>query len=387
MNAQSVVGHNSRNKIAHLTSVHSPFDVRIFHKECKSLVRAGYEVTLIACHEKDETREGVRIRAVPKAAGRLSRMIRVVCSVYREAVRLNADLYHFHDPELLPVGLLLRMRGKVVVYDVHEDVSADVARKHYIPRGLRRFSASAVSLLETLAARFFSAVVPATPSISRRFASLRQPRVVVSNYPVLEEFHAAAPVAWTCRSPAIGYVGVLSRDRGIAEITQALSLLSPSFQVTLKLAGTFSPPSFREELAALNGWGQTQFLGTLDRAGVVDLLSEVRAGLVVLQPTPAFLDSVPIKMFEYMCAGIPVIASDFPGFAEIMNEERCGLLVDPHDPRTIAQAIEFVLAHPEEAEEMGRRGREAVMTKYNWAGEERKLIQLYRSLLDTPCVA
>jgi glycosyltransferase involved in cell wall biosynthesis len=242
-------------------------------------------------------------------------------------------------------------------------------------------------LLETLAARFFSAVVPATPTISRRFASLRQPRVVVSNYPVLEEFHAAAPVAWTCRSPAIGYVGVLSRDRGIAEITQALSLLSPSCQVTLKLAGTFSPPSFREQLAVLNGWGQTQVLGTLDRAGVVDMLSEVRAGLVVLKPTPAFLDSVPIKMFEYMCAGIPVIASNFPGFAKIMNEERCGLLVDPHDPRTIAQAIEFVLAHPEEAEEMGRRGREAVVAKYNWAGEERKLIQLYRRLLDSPCVA
>jgi len=314
-------------------------------------------------------------------------MIRGVWNVYREAVRLDSDLYHFHDPELLPVGLLLRIRGKVVVYDVHEDVSMDIARKHYIPQGFRRLSAAAVSLFETLSASLFSAVVPATPTIARRFAARRLLQVVLSNYPVLEEFHTADPVAWQCRSEAVGYVGVLARDRCIAEMVQAMSLLPPSLRATLKLVGNFSPPSLKVELASVKGWERTQALGILDRAGVAKVLEEVRAGLVVLKPTPAFLDSLPIKMFEYMCAGIPVIASNFPGFAEIVNGAKCGLLVDPDDPRTIAQAIEFVLTHPEEAEEMGRRGHEAVVAKYNWASEERKLIQLYSTLLDSPCAA
>ena len=121
-------------KVAHLTTVHTPFDVRIFHKECKSLSRAGYDVTLIVCHDKDEIREGIRIRGLPKSRGRLSRIMQGTWSMYREAVRQDADLYHFHDPELLLVGLLLRMRGKMVVYDAHEDVAADMAAKHYVPR-------------------------------------------------------------------------------------------------------------------------------------------------------------------------------------------------------------------------------------------------------------
>jgi glycosyltransferase involved in cell wall biosynthesis len=314
-------------------------------------------------------------------------MIRGVWNVYREAVRLDADLYHFHDPELLPVGLLLRMRGRVVVYDVHEDVSEDIARKHYIPKGFRRLSARAVSLIETLSARLFSAVVPATPTIARRFASRHLRKVVLSNYPVLEEFHAADPVAWPCRSPAIAYVGVMSRDRCIVEMAQAMSLLPEGLQASLKLVGNFSPPSLVEELSVLKGWNRTQVMGILDRPGVARVLADVRAGLVVLKPTPAFLASIPIKMFEYMCAGIPVIASNFPGFAEVVDGAKCGLLVDPGDPRAIAQAIEFVLTHPDEAEEMGERGREAVVTKYNWASEERKLIQLYGTLLDSPCAA
>jgi len=385
--AQRVGGLISSKKVAHLTSVHSPFDVRIFHKECKSIARAGYDVTLIACHEKDETRDGVHIRAIPKASGRLSRMIGGVWKVYREAVRVDADLYHFHDPELLPAGLLLRMRGKAVVYDVHEDVSADILSKQYIPRGFRRLSAGAISLIETFSASLFSALAPATPTIAHRFASRHLPQVVLSNYPVLEEFHTTDPIAWSRKNMAVAYVGVMARNRCIAEITEAMSFLPASLEATLKLVGNFAPASLPEELAKMSGWERTEALGILDRAGVAAVLADVRAGLVVLKPTPAFVDSVPIKMFEYMCAGIPVIASDFPGFAEIVNGAKCGLLVDPNDPRAIAQAIEFVLTHPEEAEEMGRRGHEAVVAKYNWASEERKLIQLYRTLLDSPCVA
>ena len=387
MIVQKETHRNPPKKIAHLTTAHSPFDVRIFHKECKSISRAGYNVTLIACHERDETKDGIQIRAVPKSSGRLSRMIRGVWAVYREAVHLDADLYHFHDPELLPAGLLLRMRGKMVVYDAHEDVYADVARKHYIPSAFRHLLATAIGLFETLCARTFSAVIAATPTIARRFVSGKRPRVVVSNYPVLEEFQTTAPIEWCCRSTAVAYVGLLSEDRCILEITQAMSLLPSSLSATLKLVGNFSPSSFLEQLAAADGWDRTQVLGILDRTAVAEVLADVRAGLVVLKPTPAFIDSLPIKMFEYMCAGIPVIASNFPGFGDIVNGAKCGLLVDPDDPRTMAQAIEFVLTHPQDAEEMGRRGREAVVAKYNWTGEERKLIELYTALLGSPCVA
>ena len=240
-------------------------------------------------------------------------------AVYREAIRQDADLYHFHDPELLLVGLLLRMRGKMVVYDVHEDVSADVAAKHYIPKAFRRPLACTVSAIESLSFRLFSGVVAATTTISQRFSVRDEHQVVVSNYPILQEFQPVAPPAWHHRSIAVAYVGVLSRDRCLPESIQAMSLLPEGLQATLKLAGNFSPSTLREELTGVTGWARTCVMGVLDRAGVAGLLADVRAGLVVLKPTPAYLESAPVKMFEYMAAGVPVIASDFPRFREIVE--------------------------------------------------------------------
>lgn len=372
-------------EVTHLTTVHPPFDVRIFHKECKSIARAGYDVTLIACHDRDEMREGVRIRALPKAHGRLSRMICGAWAIYREAIRQDADLYHFHDPELIPVGLVLRLRGKKVVYDVHEDVSADVAVKHYIPQPFRRPAAWLVSLIETAAAKLFSAVVPATPWIARRFGFRTDNVVVVSNYPVVDGPQLKTRRPWPQRSAAVAYVGFLARDRCISEMVRAMALLPENLRVTLRLAGTFSPEDFQGELARINGWDRADCLGTLSPTQVAGLLEDVRAGLLIYRPDPNNVQAAPNKLFEYMYAGIPVIASDFPSFREIIEGVKCGLLVNPLDPQAIARAIEYVFNYPEAAEQMGLRGREAVKNRYNWPSQERKLLNLYRKLLDTPC--
>lgn len=377
-------------RVVHLSSVHPPFDVRIFHKECRSIAKAGYDVTLVVCHDRSETKDGVRLEAIPRHSARISRMIRTVWAAYRKSRQQDAGLYQFHDPELIPVGLLLQLLGKRVVYDVHEDVASDILSKYYIPRWLRRPLAWLLAFIETVSSRFFSAVVTATVPISDRFRSRNEHTVVISNYPILEEGRAPNAREWPQRSCSVAYVGVLARDRCLAEMVQAMALLSENYRVTLKLAGAFSPKSLIEGMARLGGWDRVAVLGILGQGQIAELLADVRAGLVILQPTPSFLRSAPTKMFEYMAAGIPVIASDFPGFREIVEEAGCGLLVDPLNPRAIADAIEFILDNPSEAEQMGRRGRAVVEARYNWASEERKLLDLYKSLLETPkppCVA
>jgi hypothetical protein len=161
-----------RSKIVHLTSVHSPSDIRIFFKECRSLAAAGYEVVLVAPGGKDRFVEGVQVRAITKAARRLERMTKIVWAVYRAAIRERAEIYHFHDPELIPVGLLLRLRGKRVIYDIHEDVPRDIRSKYYLPVWARSFIGNVVEIIENFAARRFSALVSVTPHITKRFRTL-----------------------------------------------------------------------------------------------------------------------------------------------------------------------------------------------------------------------
>ena len=86
-------------------------------------------------------------------------------------------------------------------------------------------------------------------------------------------------------------------------------------------------------------------------------------------------------MFEYMSAGLPVIASNFPKWKNIINETNCGICVNPENPDEIAKAIEFIMTHPKKAKEMGQNGRKLIEKKYNWSIEEKKLNIIYSSLL------
>ena len=369
-------------KVCVLTSAHPPFDIRIFHKECKSLAAAGYNVTLLAPCDRDQMVDGVRLRAIPKSQTRLERLTRTVWRVYREALEQAADVYHFHDPELIPTGLLLRLRGRKVIYDVHEDLPRCMPYKPYLPRWVGRLAARMVELLENRAARFFSGIVAATPVIAARFCGLNKRVIVAHNYPLMSELALAPDAAWETREPTIAYAGSsVSVQRGAFEMVRAMGLLPADCAATLSLAGPFSPPSLREQLAPEPGWKRVQVCGVLDRAGVVSLLQRARAGFVLQHPEPNAMAGKPIKMFEYMAAGIPVISADFPLWRQIVDGAGCGLCVDPLNPEKIAEAIWYLLAHPQESEAMGRRGRQAVVERLNWDREKKKLLALYEELV------
>lgn len=370
-----------KRRIAHLTSVHPHSDTRILQMECKSLKLAGYEVTLIVPHQQDEQMDGVNIKSAGrKPTGRISRMTRTGWRVYREAVRENADIYHFHDSELIPVGLLLRLMGKKVVYDVHEDMPRTILSKYYLPIWARRPLAWLLERVENAACRRYSAIVTATQAIADRFTTLNNNTVVVQNFPRLEEAALHANAIWSQRACSIAYVGSITENRGIRQMVEAMNLLPDRLPAKLKLAGAYSPATLRDEITRLPGWSRVDDLGLLSRSGVIRLLGQVQAGLVLLHPESRYQVSFPVKMFEYMSAGIPVIASDFPLWRRIIATAGCGLLVEPLDVKSIADAIEYLLVHPQEAETMGCRGSQAVARHYNWGTEERKLLKLYADL-------
>jgi glycosyltransferase involved in cell wall biosynthesis len=366
-----------RTRVAHLTSVHAPDDVRIFHKECKALAMAGYDVVLIAPHERDEEVDGISIRMVPKPIGRVRRMMWTVWQVYRAALRENAQIYHFHDPELIPIGILLRLHGKQVIYDVHEDLPRQILSKYWIPTSLRAQVAKGAALCERVGACLFDWIIAATPTIARRFPGAYT--VTVQNFPLPYEFAGSQARPYAERPPEIAYVGGISAIRGLQEMMQVMSLLPATLNARLVLAGKFDPVQLETQLRQTPGWKHVEFVGWLSRVETVRLLTRVRLGLLLLHPVPEFFESLPTKLFEYMAAGLPILASDFPLWREMIVEAGCGMLVDPLDTKAIAEAIQWILEHPHEAEEMGQKGRKIVFQKYNWQTEDRKLKHIYRA--------
>ena len=311
----------------------------------------------------------------------MERMLRTTWAIYRAAVQERADVYHFHDVELVPVGMLLRLRGYRVVYDIHEDYPREILSKYYIPVQARTFIAKMVEKMENLAASRFSALVIVTPHIAQRFRRLNEHVFTVQNFPLLDELiDEDCITSWHRREAAVIYVGNITIMRCIREMIAAIDLVSEDRAVKLYLAGTYSPAGLRDEVASLRGWKRVRELGFLDREGVKRALQRVKAGLVVFRPGLNNTNAYPNKMFEYMAAGIPVVASDFPLWREIVKKSGCGILVDPLDPRAIADAIAQLLDNPQEAEAMGQRGRRAVEELYNWESEERKLLTLYEQL-------
>jgi glycosyltransferase involved in cell wall biosynthesis len=300
------------------------------------------------------------------------------------AARTGAPIVHFHDPELLPGALILRLLGRKVIYDVHEDVPADVHDKEWISPLLRKPVAVMADYIERACAHCMTRVVAATPNIAKRFRSEKV--TLVQNFPLLSEMgdSSESDVAYNQRRKRFVYIGSITEIRGARSMVNALEILSASSEARLALGGEIWPESLDRELRSMVPWERVDWLGWCDRRKMMEELGKARAGLVLFQPARNHVESQPNKLFEYMSAGIPVIASDFPLWRGIIDAAKCGVLVDPSVPADIAAAMKWILDNPEEAAEMGRRGRDAVRNKYNWEKEAEALIAMYAALTDEP---
>jgi glycosyltransferase involved in cell wall biosynthesis len=373
----------SKLQLVHLSTVHPRNDTRILIKQVRTLSSAlAKGVSLVVADGFGDSLQPGQPAIYDLGKLPASRFKRAVIGNFRTFVffrRTKPQLVHFHDPELIPLGLLLRLRGCQVIYDVHEDVPRQTMSKHWIPFIFRLPVAAAIAAMEWLAGKVFSGIVPATPTIAARFPVGKT--VLVQNFPIQSELVLADPLPYLERPPKFAYVGGIADIRGGKEMVQALEYLDDLPEVRLEMAGGISPESFGAELRELAGWSKVVYRGLVGRQDVARLLGSARAGLVLFQPVPNHVDAQPNKMFEYMSAGLPVIASDFPLWREIIAGAECGLLVDPLDPRAIAIALRWMLEHPLEAEIMGKKGQEAVQKIYNWERESPQLVGLYNKLL------
>ncbi len=363
-------------RICHLTSVHPATDIRILRKECAALAKAGYEVVLIAVNCETELIDGVQVIGVScKYNSRLTRILKAPRVVYNKALEIDAEIYHIHDPELLPFAIKLKRKGKKVIYDTHEDVPRQIQGKYYLHPLLRTIISFVFEIYENYISRKLNFIVTATPHIGDRFLKINPNTLVVNNYPKLNELFKE--INWEGKSNEICYIGLISQIRGAVTMIDALNYVE---DIKLNIGGNYESKELHNKLQLNNSWEKVNDLGFLERGEVAEIMFRSMAGIVLFLPLPNHINAQPNKIFEYMSAGLPVIASDFPLWKEIIEGNNCGICVDPNNSKEIGGAINSLVSDESRARQMGSLGRKAVEEKYNWKFEEEKLLNLYTQI-------
>lgn len=364
-------------RICHLTSVHDSMDGRIFKKQCCSLAKAGYDVYLVAPNAHSENVDGVKILGVPiKKKGRIYRIFHLTKAVYRKALEINADIYQIHDPELILYAVRLKKKGKIVIYDSHEDFPQQIKSKNYIPALLRNILFYSYSYLEKKILRKMDAVISVSPNIVERLSRINPNTYQITNYPIVKEVYD--PVQTEDR--AICFTGQISRLWMHENILSAINTL-PNLRYVL--AGPVNE-GYLEKLKKHEGWDCINYLGEVKPEKVKEILQHSKIGIALYDYSAELGYNIGTlgntKLFEYMQAGLPIVCTDFILWKQVVENGGCGICVNPRNVTEISQAIIYLLEHQDQAREMGKKGHELVQGRYNWKTQEKVLYELYRNL-------
>lgn len=383
--------NNDKIKVCHLASKHKMNDMRIFEKECKSLVKGGFDVTLIGFGDqpKTETIDGVRSIVLYCPIKNNLELLKKRNKLSLEAaLQVDADIYHLHEPELLPVGMKLKRRGKIVIFDSHEyygwQLRDNIHKIKVIkaPAFLMKAVGNLYMRYEKRVCKKIDGVVQVcTMNGVDYFEHRCRKTLFIRNLPSISDYTRKTIIDYS-QGPSVAMIGGITKERGITQLVEATLLA----KAKLLLAGAFSPKSYEAELKALPAFTCVDYKGFLDKNGMVALLEESNIGASTLLNVGQYdkIDTLPTKVYDYMSMQLPVIISN-TDFAQKMNDKyHFAICVDPEKPEDIANAIQWLSEHPKEAKEMGMNGRKAIESDFNWEKESKKLIDFYNELLSSP---
>lgn len=381
-------------RVCHISTVHPTFDQRIFHRECWSLQQAGYETHLIVQHDDEQTLvDGIHIHGVDhfrksKPGMHLLRRLRRLWRALRLASRLDADIYHLHDPELILVGLWLKLRGHgIVIFDCHENNVAYIKQKHFLPGVVRALLVPLMALIERLAARYFDAIITADSGVADIYrlhygAQLVQ---VIHNFPRLDLFLDTESTATaTPKTVDLVYHGSIPRYHLTVAFNVARELKARGYHVTWLFFGSGVSAEWVE--AELEGYGLKDVFtydpNRIPHEQVADRVRQARIGFIPLPDLPKFQHNIPTKLFEYMALQMPIVLSDLPPSRPFVGDGQAAFMVHPSDYDAYADAIQHLLEDDTLRQRMGQVGYERVTMTYNWDAESKHLIHLYQALQD-----
>ena len=362
-------------KVVHLTSVHPRYDTRIFHKQLVSLLKSGYEVELIVNDSlPNETIRGISIISTGKTFhNKFSRIFYSTFAFPVHALRRKADLYHIHDPELMPVGIFLRVMRKKVIYDVHEDYAMILSNKS--PKWLGKILANTYLLVEYLTVRLVSGVLVVNETLFNKHKKVAKNISIVANFPLIQELYTK--VGFQGRKLKLIFAGGLTKEW---ELKLLVDTIGERNDCELLIAG--KETEYFKSLDIVSKSNVT-YLGHLDKARLSEYYKESHIGLAVsssvqLQNEGSIGNT---KVFEYMSFGLPVIVNDNLTWRSIIEDDKLGVVLSSINSTFLNRAIDEFLSDIHEWKFMCDRAFYASKLKYNWDLEYSKLIQLYEKIL------
>ena len=380
-------------RICHISTVHPLHDPRIFYLECWSQVQAGHEVTYLVQSDHDDYQlNGVRIRSVGKKAAitaglRLKQRLSRFVNALKISRSINADVYHIHDPELIPLAVWLRLRtGAVVIFDAHEDDVAYIRQKTYLHRLLKPILLLAMQINVRLAARGLSAIVVCDAGVEalyhRHYGAKHV--VIAHNFPRLDVFTLPTNVPPTDKQYDLVYHGSIPRYH-----------LEIAFNVAdiLKQRGVKARWLFFGNCPYLD-WAQREIErrglkeyvtidhGWIQYDQVVPRLKTTRIGFIPLPDLPKFQTNIPSKLFEFMALEMPTILSDLPPSRPFVGDGTCAIMVKADDYEAYADAITRLLDDPALCQQMGAVARARIERDYHWEKEAVEILKLYERLIE-----
>ena len=371
-------------RVCALTIGHPAKDARVFYRILQPLAKKGCAVVLIA--PEPFTDDLVRMSPWNSILAQSNRAKRLLFA-FRAALAERADVYSFHDPDLIPVGLALKLLrpSAAVVYDALEDYPSMMLVKYWIPKSLRPIIARATHLLNLVAGRYLDGIVTADPGVQRDFKRAAGHKSIVHyNFPPLGQFQQLKDEPPAVRADLV-YVGGMSQRTGMFVLLDALAILAKrGLKPTLRLAGYSDGEKglavIKDGISRRNLTMQVELHGKIPYTQVPAWIRSGRIGLVPLQPIAKFMKNIPTKMFEYWALGLPVIASDLPPIRSFLVHGKNGLLFNAADPEDLARAIDWLLSHPVTAKKMGEMGREQVDTDWNIDRHIEDLLDFYQHI-------
>lgn len=369
-------------KVCHVISGYHRTDVRIFQRQCKSLLNAGFEVSLLTndCQNEEEI-DGIKVFVCKrKWSSRLKIILFAKYQFLEDALRVKADIYQLHSPELLGLGRALQKRGRKVVYDAHEDLPKHILEKEWIPNFLRGPLSFIIEKYMNIVLSKYDAIVSPHSHVVNYLSNINPNVKMIANFPLIKNRNQFTLEDYLGRGKKLCYTGTVYSYSNQEEILNAISKIEG---VTYHIPGYINPEHLKS-LKISNGFSQLTFLGRLSSEEMVTFYNQMSLGVAIYNYMLNLGDRLGSygtnKIFEYMEAGIPFICTDYILWKEIVEQNNCGICVEPGNRDQIENAIKFLIDNPIIAYQMGQNGRNAVVNKYNWRSQEKEYVNLFNKL-------